>query len=185
MFVETGAFMFDILEEHFEELQALWNRRQLAVESADYDLQSLRKIDARIAAHTDGLVLAETDALPVLLAGLNSGEFLPILSAVHVLLTMGGSECTRLVVDALRVAEGPAIDALRWSLCHGPITAVEKTLKQLVTSASASIAVIAAEALACHRHLDPQSPCIEEFLTDELPDIRKAGLRIKAHLAAS
>ena len=58
MLVDVPEWRRDILQEHLEELEALWNRRTRALRSPEADALALRRIDARMDAHADALALA-------------------------------------------------------------------------------------------------------------------------------
>jgi len=74
MLVDFPEWRADILEEHAEELGFLWQRRLSAVRSERADALALSRIDARIAAHADALVLAEYQGQKWVAPLLGSGE---------------------------------------------------------------------------------------------------------------
>src|SRR6188508_3461384 len=55
MLIDVPEWRRDILQEHLEELEALWIRRARAIRSPDADAVALRRIDARMDAHVDAL----------------------------------------------------------------------------------------------------------------------------------
>jgi uncharacterized protein (TIGR02270 family) len=59
-----------VLEQHVEELTALWAVRDGLCKAAEVRLRDLARFDERIAAHQDGCVLGGADALGVLTAQL-------------------------------------------------------------------------------------------------------------------
>src|SRR5881394_1521409 len=56
--INVAEWRADILEEHVEELEALYNRRLRSERSPALDTVALRRINRRIEAHADALVLA-------------------------------------------------------------------------------------------------------------------------------
>src|SRR5258705_237417 len=58
MMIDVAEWRPDVLLEHAEELEALWNRRLLAERSAMADKLALARLDRRIGAHADALLLA-------------------------------------------------------------------------------------------------------------------------------
>ncbi|MCC6507553.1 MAG: hypothetical protein IT423_00490, partial [Pirellulaceae bacterium] len=62
MIVEKKPWIGSVIEEHFEELQALWLLRQNKLVARDWFVADLDKLDRRIAAHVDGLVLSVPQA---------------------------------------------------------------------------------------------------------------------------
>jgi len=63
MLLSVHEWRPDILQEHVEELETLWNRRLRAARSADAILLGLERLDRRILAHADALFLADGHAL--------------------------------------------------------------------------------------------------------------------------
>jgi hypothetical protein len=63
MLLSVHEWRPDILQEHVEELESLWNRRLRSARSADAILLGLQRLDRRILAHADALFLAESHAL--------------------------------------------------------------------------------------------------------------------------
>jgi len=55
--IDVAAWRQDILDEHLEELESLWNRRLAMPRAATLDAVGLQRCDARIEAHGDALVL--------------------------------------------------------------------------------------------------------------------------------
>lgn len=174
--------MIDILEEHFEELEFLWQQRQEALRSPEYTLPELAELEERIEAHVDGLVLAGEAAIPVLEAGLAGDDPLIVFSAAYPLLRLDRDDAAKLVMQTLQEAQGPQLDGLRQALCHGPLQRIERSLHEAVKSASAPVAAAAAEALAFHSLLDAQNTRIADFLADADPQVRSSGWRITALL---
>jgi hypothetical protein len=70
MLVDVPEWRPDILREHVEELEALWGRRRRSIRSPEADGVGLRRIDSRLDAHADALVLAGEQGWPLLQAGL-------------------------------------------------------------------------------------------------------------------
>ena len=71
--------LLDILEEHLEEADFLWQQRENALADRVYTLNDLAELKERLLAHLNGLVLAEKhgwDLLQPKLAGGKVGEIL-------------------------------------------------------------------------------------------------------------
>lgn len=176
MLIEVGEWMFDILEEHVEEAAFLWGQRQAALMSPSFDAPALRRLEARIAAHTDALVLAGPAVRPILEQKL-AGERDEALAAAHALLLSGESRDARAVLAALREAEGPALDGLRLALCLAPVDAIAPAVQELLRTAPAPAAAAAAEALAFHDAGGVSSADVARFVGHEDAAVREAGWR--------
>ena len=51
------AFIPDIAEEHYEELQFLWTQRRNALRSSAYTMREMGMLEERIEAQTQGLLV--------------------------------------------------------------------------------------------------------------------------------
>lgn len=181
----TPPWLQSILEEHFEELQMLWELRQSSVRDPDYDRSDVAELDERIEAHTDGLVLSEAHSTALLEEGLASDEPSMVFAAAYVLLRLDGKGPAQQVIKALRQAEEEGVLAgIGDALCYGPIKQVCADLRELVISAAPPVACVAAEALAYHQQLDPQAQRWEEFFASDDPRLRQAAWRISTLTAS-
>jgi len=170
----------EVCLKHLEDLQFLWGQRQAALRSPQYTVRDVAQLDERIAAHLDGLLLADDAAIPVLEAGLTGDDPLAVFASAYVLLGLQDRTAAERVVEALRDAEAEKLDAFRQALCHGPIELIESALHDAAASAPPPQAVAALEALAFHRRPDPGIDRLVEFLQDESPQIRCIAWRIMA-----
>lgn len=178
--------MREILEEHFEELQILWNLRQSAIRSPEYALAALQRLDERIEAHADGLVVGGERIIPLVEEGLVGDDWLPVFASAYTLLRLGGPTAPGRAIDAFLRAEGKQLEGFRQALCHGPIDSIIPQLRQAVNDSSGLIAAVSAEALTFH-YLDFKDGTLKEFLTSDEAEVRKSGWRVAAminsHLA--
>jgi hypothetical protein len=71
------AFIPDILEEHYEELQFLWGVRQKMLRSPTQYLRDLLQFEERIEAHLQGLLLAADNLNTIVGGGLASEDQVP------------------------------------------------------------------------------------------------------------
>src|SRR3989304_1971049 len=78
--------LIDILEEHLEEADFLWQQRQNALYDRVYNLNDLAELEERLLAHLDGLVLGEKEAWKLLEPKLSNGEEGEVFSAAFVAL---------------------------------------------------------------------------------------------------
>ena len=171
-----------VYAKHLEEFAFLWGQRKAALRSPDYTLGDVARLEQRIAAHLDGLLLAGEAAIPTLEAGLAGDDPQAVFAAGYVLLALRVPAAAQRVAEAFLHAEAEKIEALSQSLCHGPIDLIEKPLRHAAASAPAPAAVAALEALAFHRRPDPGDDRLAEFLQDKNAQVRRAAWRIMAIL---
>lgn len=103
MLINVAEWRPDILEEHAEELESLWNRRLRAERSPLVDLVGLRRVDRRIEAHADALVLADDHALRFVERLLTGGD---AASAAAGAFVVGCSDAPALVGRLLALLPG-------------------------------------------------------------------------------
>lgn len=156
--------MLDIVEEHFEELDFLWELRESVIFAPDWNLAELAELGERAEAHLDGLRLAEAHAVDVARPRLK-GEFKSgATAATFVFMETGEPDLAKEVLDALATAEPPARDGIRIGLRHSRIDAIEPQLRALAESGTPGVRAAAADVLAFHRREIPE---LTELLIEE------------------
>lgn len=178
MTARTPRWLQSILEEHFEELEMLWELRCAAVRDPDYLLEDLCELNERIAAHVDGLVLGRDHAVPLLADALAGGERAGVFAAALPLLKMEEAGLSEQVVHAFASAEGEAVDGFADAFSHANLEPVATALHDLLDHTSSAVASAAAIALAFHQQLDPQHPQIAHWILDAEPAQRRRGWQI-------
>ena len=168
MLLAAADTQLDILEEHIDELEALWERRPAALTSPDHHPRSVQAIDGRIEAHADALVVEGEEAVGLLIPALAAAETAArATAAAYALMKMEGAlgeETRRRVLETLIDGGAPVVRAgAGAALCHAPLAGLEAPLTELLRSADLAVAPYAAQALAIHerapdlRHLPPPS----------------------------
>ena len=180
----TPPWLKSILEEHFEELQMLWELRVSAIRDPDYLLEDVAELDERIEAHVDGLVLGEQHARPILEEGIGGDEASVVFAAAYVLLRLQDQAAADLVMDTLKEAQDEQVDGLRQALSQGPLDLVGERLKELYDSGPTRVAAVAAEVFASHGRLRVSSKRLREFYEDADIAVRRAAWRITALVGA-
>ena len=143
----------DVVEEHFEELDFLWEQREGVVFALDWTLADLTEHEARAEAHLDGLRLAEMHAVELARPHLDGGDTFAAAAAAMVLAQneAGAPALCAEVMRAMEAAEDETLRGIRIGLRHSPIAGVEEPLAALAASQSLPQAVAAADVLAFHR----------------------------------
>ncbi len=175
------AFIPDIAEEHFEELQFLWSQRRNALRSAAYTMREMGMLEERIEAHVQGLLVLGEELPGFVAAGLASSDEMPAFAAAYALLRSGTADALERVQNALLEGEGKRLDGIREALAHGPAQPLIPLLQSLFISAPPPLAVAAGEALAFHRALQVSAEQLTPLLRDEAPAVRRSAWRIAAY----
>ena len=160
--------MLDIVEEHFEELDFLWELREGVIFAPDWSVAELAELEERAEAHLDGLRLAEQHGVDVARPHLK-GEFKSgATAATFVLMETGEADLAQEVIDVLASAEPPARDGIRIGLRYSRIDAIEAQLRALAQSAAPGVRAAAADVLAFHRRPIPD---LKEVLLEDDDEI--------------
>ena len=175
------AFIPDIAEEHFEELQFLWSQRRNALHSAAYTMLEIGRLEERIEAHVQGLLVLGEHLPEFVALGLASSDSMPAFAAAYALLRLGSETALERVRTALLQAEGNRLEGIREALAHGPAQPLIPLLQSLFISAAPPLAVAAGEALAFHRALQLSPEQLLPLLRDEAPAVRRGAWRIAAY----
>src|SRR5690349_21859041 len=175
------AFIPDIADEHYDELQFLWSQRRNALRSAAYTMREMRMLEERIEAHVQGLLVLGEHLPGFIAAGLASSDEMAAFAAAYSLLRLGIADAFERVRDALLEAEGKRLDGIREALAHGPAQPLIPLLQSLFVAAAPPLAVAAGEALAFHRALQVSAEQLSPLIRDEAPAVRRGAWRIVAY----
>jgi uncharacterized protein (TIGR02270 family) len=178
----TSPVIPSVLAEHLEQLTMLWQQRQDAQRSPDYVREDAARLDERLEAHVDGLLLAGEQAVPLLEEALQGDEPAAVFAAAFVLLRQEQAAMADRVVDAFLQAEPGQMAGIRQALCYGPIQSIEQRLRGICESEQSSAAVAALEVLAYHQRAAGLFHRLAGFYGDEDPAVRQAAWRITAML---
>jgi len=170
----------EVYVRHLEEFRFLWEQRRAALRSPDLTLRDVGRLDERMAAHLEGLLLTGVAAVPVLEAGLSGDDPSGVFASAYVLLSLRDPTAAERVMEAFQSAEAEKLDGFREALCQGPIEMIEPALRDAAASAPAPHAAAALEALAFHHRPDPGMDRLVELLQHESPRIRCIAWRIMA-----
>ncbi len=140
--------LFDIVEEHFDELDFLWEQREANLFTPDWRLRDLAWHEERAEAHLDGLRIAETWAIELARPRLASGETAAALASALVLCADASGAHLAPVITALRTADPAVVDGIRRALRHGVPTPLWPVLRELAAGRDPSRAAAALDVLA-------------------------------------
>jgi len=171
-------FLPDLVEEHFEELAFLWGQRRGALASPRYFPRDLDRLEKRIEAHLQGLLIAGDELGEFVRPGLEGDDADEAFAAGFGLLRSRIPGAPDKVWEAFASARGPAADGLAEAFAHGPADTLLSRLEDEARSAPPDRSVAAAEALALRGRLRPDSRAQERWLAAEEPSVRRKAWRI-------
>ena len=160
--------LIDILEEHLEEADFLWQQRENALNDRLYKLDGLAEIEERLLAHLDGLMLAEQDGWQILESKLIDGELGEVFTAASVALASGIQAHINPVINLFADAKGNVLNGIRQALRHSRNTEVEKLILSALDAKSAAVRAAALDVLSFRMAFVDQSH-LELFLNDTDP----------------
>ena len=169
--------MLDILEEHFEEIQFLWEQREKALRSPDFKFRAFLDLEERMEAHVQGLLTGGMHAIPLLEAGLATDDPAAAFTAAYVLLRSHAEVLARKVIEAFMQAKEEAVSGFRQALSHGPIAPIAAQLYQSLAAAPPLHAAAIAEVLAFHGCLPSPATRLEELKIEKDPAVRLSAWR--------
>jgi len=148
--------LLDIVEEHFEELDFLWELREGVLFAPDWNLEELAELEERAEAHLDGLRLAEAHAVDIARPALTGEEIFAATAATFVFMETGVPELAAEVIEAFEAAADGARDGIRIGFRHSRIDAIAERLAALARQGEPPVAAAAADVLAFHRNAVPE-----------------------------
>ena len=167
----------DVLEEHLEEIAFLWGLRRDGILSPERTLGELGRLEARMEAHVDGLLLARGELLDLVGAGLESDDP-PVAFASAFALLRSGREGARAVMEAFLVSKEGRLEGLGEALAHGDVREVRGDITACLSSADPGLAVTAATVLAFQRAPELPERVDGRLLGDPDPGVRSAAWRL-------
>jgi uncharacterized protein (TIGR02270 family) len=148
--------ILDILEEHFSELDFLWEQRERWLFSPEWTLKELAAIEERAEAHLDGLRIGGGHSVDIARPFLTDEETGAATAATFVLMAFDSPPLQMEVVHALATAPPQSRDGIRIGLRHSPIDRIAAALDELAVIGPAPVRAAALDVLAFHRLPQPK-----------------------------
>lgn len=167
MFVDTSEWLPDVLEEHVEQLTSLWDLRLAVLRSPEWFPADLAKLDRRLEAQLDGLIVAGDRALPLLRKQLKQADRAEVFAAAWPLLSARRPELDAEVLTAMKKADRPVLAGFVDALCHTSIDGVRPQLLGWLAGKDPAHAAAAGEVLSFHGRLPDQGACLAPLLASE------------------
>ena len=115
----TDVILWDVIEEHFDEAEFLFEQWERALHSPEYTLAELgATLEQRLEAHLDGLLIGGRAVAEYLLERELENDTAPTRAVVAALVLLCGEEesVARRVLGAVQDADGPLQEALARAL---------------------------------------------------------------------
>ncbi len=169
-----------IITKHAEDAAFLWPQRDKAVRSNHYTERDLRRIDDRLAANLDGLLLAGERGFEICLAELRAhGDEGEVFSAGVLALATGATARLEPVFDAAFRSDAGA-RALVAAIAYHDFAHVEPLLRDWIGSRSAFARYLGIAGYAAHRRAPPAD--WNYLLEDASPRVARRAIRAVAEL---
>ncbi len=171
--------LVDVLEEHAEEAAFLWQQRNDAVSSPDYDLTDLLELDDRIDAHLEGLRVAGDAGRDICREVFTWGEKGEIFAAAVLAFESGDEKHQALVWKAIEDSPelaGGVVSALGW-LDQPKALAI---ITRFAASKNPLERCAGIGGAAVHR-FDP-GPALEKGIEDQANKVKARALRAAGEL---
>ena len=168
--------ILDILDEHIDEAEALFERRLLAFDMLDLTGEDLAEFDRRLRAHLDGLLLGGDASWARCREFLTEGSVGQAFVAGMLACETPGAPQLQTLINALANASAEIRTGLRWA-CRLTVWAVmPDVLKQLLNSDHADVRAVALDALV-HRKVLPPVEVLTRAMDSPHTAERIAGLQ--------
>lgn len=144
------AYIPELVEHHYEELQFLWGQRESALRSRQYTLPKFSALEQRIEAHVQGMLVAGVDLIHIVEEGLTSEDSSTSFAAAYSLLRLENETATLGVIQAFSAAPSKQMYGLGQALSHAQLEQILPAIPFLFFSSATATVAAAADVLACH-----------------------------------
>lgn len=170
-----AALLRDVLEEHFDEACFLWRQRALAIGSRGLHRRDLSRIDERLLAHLDGLVIGGEPAWPLIGRGLDGPSPAAALVSAWIALTLDTDDFLDVLYPVLTNAPAPVFRGVCQAFRYARGRFVEECLPRWLYAAHFRVRAVAIDALSFHLRPIPEA-IIAELQVDHAPAVRHAAV---------
>jgi uncharacterized protein (TIGR02270 family) len=160
-----AAVILSIVEQHAEEAAFLWLLRDRAVHAPHYSLKDLAKIDNRVEAHIDGILIASDEGWELCKGALKQEEVGELFLA-SVLAFDSGDETRIQTVLEVGSIEPELSRGIVSSLGWLPYAQAEAHIRKLLDAESYELQRVGIAASAIHRQ-DPGRPVADALANDD------------------
>ena len=162
----------EIIEQHFDELDFLWEHREANLFSRDWALDDLAAHEECAEAHLDGLRIAGRSGLELASERLTTSGTFGATAATLLLWESGVERARKACLSAFRTGEAAVRNGIRIAFRHLAVDDLRAPLLEAATG-EAAVAAAAIDVLSFHRVV---APPFESLLRDADVVVRKQAL---------
>jgi uncharacterized protein (TIGR02270 family) len=160
----------DIVEEHFQELDFLWELRERSLFRPGLFLKDLARIEDRARSHLNGLIVGELHAVDLCRPHLSGGDTAAATAAALVFLAFNSTELDDEVLAAFEGGPPKAREGIRIALRQSDGARIGPRLAEIATSPDPGVRAASADLLAFHRLPPPKG--LDALFFDDAPHVR-------------
>ncbi len=181
MYMAQAEIISDVIEEHFDEAAFLYQSRLQALASHRIGLSAFRRIEQRLLAHLDGLLVGGEMAWRLVEPNLQGPTRAAVAIAAYVACALGEDPYIEQLYAVLRDAPSPIFCGVRDALRHtGSHDAVD-SLSRWLYAAHPSLRAAAVDALSFRRAEIPLN-VLTELLADHSALVRQSATQAVGRL---
>lgn len=174
----------DIIEEHIEEADFLWQQRNIALASRDYNFDELGGLEERLLAHLDGLLVGGNEAWELLGPKIASREVGEVFAATFTALESRTADKVDHVQKAFTTAEGETLEGIRHGMYHTAYLETEKLFGDYHNLKSNNNRAVVVDILSFRRTRELE-PHLGTFLNDEDPVVVASAIEAIGRLRSA
>ena len=160
----------DIVEEHFQELDFLWELRERSLFRPGLFLKDLARIEDRARSHLNGLFVGELHAVDLCRPHLSGGDTAAATAAALAFLAFNITELDDEVLAAFAGGPPKAREGIRIALRQSDGARIGPRLTEIATSPDPGVRAASADLLAFHRLPPPKG--LDALFFDDAPHVR-------------
>lgn len=167
---------FHVAEQHAELLRFLWSQREKLANAPLMNVRDLLRFDLRLQANCEGVLLAEPEALPVMLRAWQGAEPGDAFGLATIALAAGRFSALAEVVRDMKQTAA-AVSAIGFASSRHAVPAI----RWLAAQADLALRIAAARALRALRLPDPT---LSRLIGDETAEVRAPAIEAAGLLRA-
>ena len=181
MYMAQAEIISDVIEEHFDEAAFLYQSRLQALASHRIGLSAFRRIEQRLLAHLDGLLVGGEMAWRLVEPNLQGPTRAAVAIAAYVACGLGEDPYIEQLYAVLRDAPSPIFCGVRDALRHTSSHDAVDSLSRWLYAAHPSLRAAAVDALSFRRAEIPLN-VLTQLLADHSELVRQSAAQAVGRL---